>query len=182
MVEEAAGNLSAEERARACMAANDPARSIESAQAHYAEVLGMAKTAARELKDRLATEGVPGRKPVPARRVIPIRASSIGDLFDCAARWEAKHIRGMRMPKSGKAQLGTAIHKSTGLYDQSKLDGAGPQADDCTGAAGGRDPQARRGRGVGRRPRHRGREDRPRAAHEATAPRSRRRRTTPPSR
>jgi hypothetical protein len=65
MVEEAAGNLSAEERARACMAANDPARSIESAQAHYAEVLGMAKTAARELKDRLATEGVPGRKPVP---------------------------------------------------------------------------------------------------------------------
>lgn len=68
------------------------------------------------------------------RRVIPIRASSIGELFDCAARWEAKHIRGLRTPTNGKAQLGTAIHKSTGIYDQSTLDGAGLTPADCEGA------------------------------------------------
>lgn len=69
------------------------------------------------------------------RRVIPIRASSIGELFDCPARWEAKHLRGMRIPKSGKAQLGTAIHKSTALYDQSRLDGRELRIEECEGAA-----------------------------------------------
>lgn len=69
-----------------------------------------------------------------ARRVIPIRASSIGELFDCAARWEAKHIRGLRLPTSGKAQLGTAIHASTGLYDKSALDGEALTPEDCEGA------------------------------------------------
>jgi hypothetical protein len=69
------------------------------------------------------------------RDVISIRASSIGDLFDCAARWEAKNLRGLRMPTSGKAVLGTAIHKSTGLYDQSNLDGAGLKIEECEGAA-----------------------------------------------
>ena len=58
-------------------------------------------------------------------RVIPIRASSMGELFDCPARWEAKHILGKRMPKSGNAQLGTAVHASTALFDQSTIDGAG---------------------------------------------------------
>lgn len=71
---------------------------------------------------------------ITARRVIPIRASSIGELFDCAARWEAKFIRGMRMPRSGAAQLGTAVHKSTGVFDQSTLDHAGLTAADCEGA------------------------------------------------
>lgn len=70
----------------------------------------------------------------PIRRVIPIRASSMPELFDCAARWEAKNIRGLRMPKSGKAQLGTAIHKSTSLFDQSHLDGIDLRADECAGA------------------------------------------------
>lgn len=68
------------------------------------------------------------------QRVIPIRASSIGDLFDCPARWEAKHLRGMRLPASGKARLGTAIHKSTSLFDQSALDGAGLKPEECEGA------------------------------------------------
>src|SRR5438128_7254792 len=68
------------------------------------------------------------------RRVIPIRASSIGDRFDCAARWEATHIRGLRLPKSGKAQLGTGVHKSTAQFDQSTIDGAGLKADDCAAA------------------------------------------------
>lgn len=66
-------------------------------------------------------------------RIIPIRASSLGELFDCGARWEAKHIRGLRTPKSGKAQIGTALHRSTGAFDQSTLDGAGLKAEDCEG-------------------------------------------------
>lgn len=71
----------------------------------------------------------------PAARVISIRASSIGDLFDCPARWEAKHIRKMRMPTNGKAQLGTAIHKSTALFDQANLDGRALRIEECEGAA-----------------------------------------------
>lgn len=68
------------------------------------------------------------------RRVIPIRASSIGDLFDCAARWEAKHIKGMRLPRSGAAQLGTAVHASTALYDKSTIAGQGLKPEECEGA------------------------------------------------
>jgi hypothetical protein len=103
----------------------------------------------------------------PTRRVIPIRASSIGELFDCAARWEAKYIRGMRLPSSGAAQLGTAVHKSTAVHDQSKLDGNPLLSEESVAAAGRRDPQARPGRDVGRRPLHEnGRVDRARAAHE----------------
>lgn len=66
-----------------------------------------------------------------ARRVIPIRASSLGELFDCAARWEAKYLRGMTMPRSGAAQLGTAVHKSTAAFDQGTLDRSGLNASDC---------------------------------------------------
>ena len=32
---------------------------------------------------------------------VSIRASSLPELFDCPARWAAKHLRGMRMPMSG---------------------------------------------------------------------------------
>ena len=67
-------------------------------------------------------------------RVIAIRASSIGELFDCAARWEAKHLLGRKMPKSGNAQLGTAVHASTAKFDQSTIDGAGLTIEDCEGA------------------------------------------------
>lgn len=70
-----------------------------------------------------------------ARRVIPIRASSIGELFDCAARWEAKYLRGMKLPKSGAAHLGTAVHKSTAVHDQAKLDGSPLKADESVAAA-----------------------------------------------
>lgn len=65
---------------------------------------------------------------------ITIRASSLPELFDCPARWEAKHIRGLRLPKSGAAQLGTAVHAGTALYDQSRLDGSDLTADDAAGA------------------------------------------------
>lgn len=66
---------------------------------------------------------------------ITIRASSLGGLFDCPARWAATHIDGMRMPSNGKATLGRAVHASTAVYDQSTLDGAGITIDEAAGAA-----------------------------------------------
>ncbi len=62
---------------------------------------------------------------------IPIRASSLGELFDCPARWEAKHILKLRLPTSGVAQLGTAIHAGTALFDQSRLDANPLSADEA---------------------------------------------------
>lgn len=69
------------------------------------------------------------------RRIVTIRASALSDFFDCAARAEAKHLLGKRTPSSGKALLGTAIHRSTALFDSSTLDGRGLTVDECAGAA-----------------------------------------------
>ena len=66
---------------------------------------------------------------------ITIRASSLGTLFDCPARWAATHIDGMRMPSNGKATLGRAVHASTAAFDQSAIDGAGITIDEAAGAA-----------------------------------------------
>lgn len=67
--------------------------------------------------------------------IIPIRASSLSDLFDCPARWCAKHIEGRDMPSSGAATLGTAVHAGTALFDESRLPGGSPiTADDAAGA------------------------------------------------
>lgn len=62
--------------------------------------------------------------------LIPVRASSLAELFDCPARWKAKHIDKMTMPTSGAAWLGTSIHRSTAAFDQSVLDDEGLTADD----------------------------------------------------
>jgi len=67
--------------------------------------------------------------------IVIIRASSLSDLLDCPARWEAKHIRGLRMPSSPKAILGKAIHASTARFDLSTMSGAGLTADEAAGAA-----------------------------------------------
>lgn len=69
--------------------------------------------------------------PIP---VFTIRASSLGELFDCPARWEAKHILGLRNPSSGAARLGTAVHASTAVFDQSRIDGSGITASEAAGA------------------------------------------------
>ncbi|HAZ61053.1 MAG TPA: nuclease [Gammaproteobacteria bacterium] len=67
--------------------------------------------------------------------MIAIRASSLSELFDCPARWEARHILGMRMPRSGAAQLGTALHASSAVFDQSRLPGGSPATvDEAAGA------------------------------------------------
>lgn len=64
-----------------------------------------------------------------------IRASSLGELFDCPARWAAKHLDGLRMPRSAAAQLGTAVHAGTAAFDASRLPGGTPiSADDAAGA------------------------------------------------
>ena len=55
-----------------------------------------------------------------------IRASSWADLFDCPARWYAKNIQGLRLPSSGAAALGTAVHAGTGLFDGAKAQGEQP--------------------------------------------------------
>lgn len=68
-------------------------------------------------------------------RSVRVRASSLAELFDCPARWEAKHIHGKYMPSTSKALLGTAIHKSTAVYDQSVLDGSGVTVHEAAGAA-----------------------------------------------
>lgn len=66
---------------------------------------------------------------------VTIRASSLGSLFDCPARWAATHIDGIRMPSNGKAALGKAVHASTAVYDQSTIDGLGITIDEAAGAA-----------------------------------------------
>ena len=67
--------------------------------------------------------------------MINVRASALSDFLDCPARAEARHLLHLRTPSSGAATLGTALHKSTALYDQSKLDGQGLTIDETAGAA-----------------------------------------------
>lgn len=63
--------------------------------------------------------------------MLTLRASSLPDLFDCPARWEAKHVRGLRLPRSGVAQLGTAIHAGTAAYDAHRVAGDDISPDDA---------------------------------------------------
>ena len=71
----------------------------------------------------------------PEIPLVFIRASSLAELFDCPARWAAKHIDGLRMPRSAAAQLGTAVHAGTAVFDASRLPGGSPvSADDAAGA------------------------------------------------
>lgn len=67
--------------------------------------------------------------------MITIRASALGEFFDCAARAEAKHLLGKRCPSSGKALLGKAIHRSTAVYDRSQIEGGSITIDEAAGAA-----------------------------------------------
>ena len=66
--------------------------------------------------------------------LITIRASSLPELFDCPARWESKFVKGMRMPRSGAAQLGTAVHAGTAIFDRSRIEGNPVTPDEAAGA------------------------------------------------
>ena len=65
--------------------------------------------------------------------VIPVRASSWGKLFDCAHSWEGTHVMGMNKPSGMRAQLGTAIHASTAIFDQGRMDNSGVTANEAAG-------------------------------------------------
>lgn len=67
--------------------------------------------------------------------IVTIRASSLGSLFDCPARWAATHLEGKRTPSNGKAMLGKAVHASTAVFDQSVIDGSGITVDEAAAAA-----------------------------------------------
>jgi len=66
---------------------------------------------------------------------VVVRASALPDFFDCPARAEAKHLLGKKMPTSGKALLGKAIHASTAVFDQSNIEGKGITIDEAAAAA-----------------------------------------------
>lgn len=66
--------------------------------------------------------------------IVQIRASSLGTLFDCPARWEATQIKKIYMPTSSAAILGTAVHAGTALFDASKIEGNPLSIDDTRGA------------------------------------------------
>lgn len=66
--------------------------------------------------------------------MIAIRASSLSELFDCPARWEAKHIHKQWMPSSSNAALGKAVHAGTALFDASVMQGQPITIDDAAGA------------------------------------------------
>jgi len=57
-------------------------------------------------------------------RIVTVRASSWGSLFDCAYKWEGEHLLGMRRPSTLRASLGTAVHAGTAAFDQARIDGA----------------------------------------------------------
>lgn len=65
--------------------------------------------------------------------IVAIRASSLPELFDCPARWEAKHIRGRRLPRSAAAQLGTAVHAGAAVFDVQRILGSPITPDDAAG-------------------------------------------------
>lgn len=60
-----------------------------------------------------------------------IRASSWPTLFDCSLRWYFGNVLGMRLPSSGKARLGTALHRSTAAYDLAALANDSPSLDEA---------------------------------------------------
>lgn len=65
---------------------------------------------------------------------VKVRASSLAELFDFPARWEAKHLLKMRLPRSAAAQIGTAVHAGTAAYDESLMSNQGLSIDDAAGA------------------------------------------------
>lgn len=66
-------------------------------------------------------------------RIVPVRASSFGTLLDCAHRWEAEHLLGMKTKPRARTQLGTALHASTAVFDNSRIKNAGITPDEAAG-------------------------------------------------
>ena len=65
-----------------------------------------------------------------------IRASSWPTLFDCSLRWYYQNVAGMRLPSSGAALLGTALHRSPAVYaPPARPGGAGNIDEACESVA-----------------------------------------------
>lgn len=69
------------------------------------------------------------------RAPVTIRASSFGSIFDCPSRWIAIHLERLPSPSTGKAQLGTAIHAGTAVFDTDRVNGIAPSVDAACDAA-----------------------------------------------
>jgi hypothetical protein len=67
--------------------------------------------------------------------MVTVRASALSDFLDCPARAEAKHLLGKRCPSAPNALLGTALHKSTAVFDESTITGKGITAGEAAAAA-----------------------------------------------
>jgi len=66
---------------------------------------------------------------------VVIRASSIGALMDCPARWLAIHREGRRVPSTHQATLGRAVHAGTAVFDRERVAGQVPSLSAATDAA-----------------------------------------------
>lgn len=66
--------------------------------------------------------------------IVKVRASSLSELFDCPARWEAKHLLKMPRKTNVAAFLGTSVHAGTAKYDQSVIDGSKLTPQEAAGA------------------------------------------------
>jgi len=62
--------------------------------------------------------------------LVRLRASSLGELMDCAMRWAAKNLDNIYHPTTAPAWLGTSLHASTAIFDQASIDNLGLTADD----------------------------------------------------
>lgn len=58
------------------------------------------------------------------KKVVSVRASSFGSLFDCAYRFQGEQLMKLYRPSSLRAWLGTSIHASTAAFDQAGLEGS----------------------------------------------------------
>lgn len=67
-------------------------------------------------------------------KIITVRASSWGGLFDCGYKFEGEHLLGMRRPSGLRSTLGTAIHAGTAAFDQAVLDNSPISANDAAAA------------------------------------------------
>lgn len=67
----------------------------------------------------------------PQKNIVSVRASSLSDLFDCPARWEAKNLLNKRNPAGARTRLGTAIHEAVTQWDYQNLIGNDVSTEEC---------------------------------------------------
>lgn len=62
---------------------------------------------------------------------ITIRGSSWPELFDCPARWVAKHREGRSSWTSPESLIGTAVHAGSAVFDKARAQGAAIHPEDA---------------------------------------------------